>query len=191
MAGEKLNIIGSGKKWIYTLMGKTLPAEENKVAADETQEPQEVREDSVANDMKSFKEFAKKSVEKTKTVLSPFAKKSVTSATDASKVVSTSVDNKFIKILIRTFLILFFIIVLVFIAFYLFRTIQEENGVVRTDGVSVTPVPFAPYKPSVYAQDPEVLRLEEEINILERELARVSVKEDGINPPKLDYDISF
>jgi hypothetical protein len=192
MAAKKINIIGGAKKWIFALMGKTLPVEDNKDTEDvQSQETGSVQEDSVANDMKKFKEFVKMGTEKAKTVISPYAKKSMTSATDASKVVSTSADHKFIKGLIRTFLILFFTMVLVFIAIYLFRTLQTESDPVAPVGESVTPVPFSPFKPSVYAQDPEILQLEEEINILERELARVNIKEDGINPPRLDYNINF
>lgn len=190
MAEKKLNLIKKSKKWFYSLMGKT-PSVDNQTAVKSQEETQEPQEDSVVNDIKMFKEFAKKSFDKTRTLLTPFAKKGAASATDASKVVTTSVDNKFIRLLIRSFLIIFFTIVLIFIAIYLFKMIQNEDGTTHTGGVSATPVPFAPYKPSVYAQDPEVLRLEDEVNILERELTRVTIKEDGINPPKLDYEISF
>jgi hypothetical protein len=192
MASEKLNIISGGKKWLYSLFGKTPTEEANQASGTEApQESREPQEDSVASDIKMFKDFAEKSFEKTKTILTPFAKKGVSSATGASKAVSSSVDNKFIKTLIRSFLIIFFAIVLIFIAVYLFRMLKQENGSVPTGSTSTTPVPFAPSKPSVYAQDAEVLKLEEDINILERELTTVNIKEDGINPPKLDFDIKF
>ncbi|OGM10407.1 hypothetical protein A2Z67_02900 [Candidatus Woesebacteria bacterium RBG_13_36_22] len=192
MADKKLNIIEGGKKWFRSLVGKTTFEDINILPeADTSQELQEQQEDSVANDIRMFKDFAKRNIEKTKTILTPFAKKGASSATDVTKVVSSSVDNKFIKALVRSFLIIFFVIVLIFIATYLFKTLKKENGIVHNNGVSVTPVPFEPYKPSIYAQDAEVLKLEEDVNILERELAEVKIKEDGINPPKLDYDISF
>jgi hypothetical protein len=193
MAVKNTNIIGSAKSWIYKLMGKTPPVIENETSGENApQETQGVQEDSVANDMRMLKEFAKKSVEKAKTVVAPYAKKGMVSVSDTSKVVSTSADHKFIKTLIRTFLILFFTVVLIFIAIYLYRMLQKENVAVQPgSSVSVTPVPFSPFKPSVYALDPEVLQLEEEINILERELARVNIKEEGVNPPKLDFSINF
>ena len=152
MADKKLNIIEGGKKWFRSLVGKTTFEDINILPeADTSQELQEQQEDSVANDIRMFKDFAKRNIEKTKTILTPFAKKGASSATDVTKVVSSSVDNKFIKALVRSFLIIFFVIVLIFIATYLFKTLKKENGIVHNNGVSVTPVPFEPYKPSIYA----------------------------------------
>ena len=68
----------------------------------------------------------------------------------------------------------------------------KNGGVISQNPQTiVTPVPFVPFKPSVYADDPEVLKIEEDLTLLERELNQVKIKEDGIDPPKLDFDISF
>jgi hypothetical protein len=125
--------------------------------------------------------------------LSPFAKKGTTTATGATKAVAASVDNKFIKIVVRSTIIIFFAIVLIFIAVYLFGRLKEESGGISNGGVATTPspVPFDPYKPSVYAEDPEILKLEEDIRILEMELSGTEIKEDGINPPRLDWNVNF
>jgi len=192
----KINIFGAGKKWLYSLMGKKVPVEE-KVApvagnSSDNQPLQDVQEDSIASDIKMFKDFTKKSIDATKTMLSPFAKKGATTATGAAKTVSSSVDNKFIKMVVRSFIIIFFAVILLFIASYLFKRLKEEQEITHNGSVSVvTPVPFEPYVPSVYAQDPEILQLEEDLDILGKELNSVNIKEDGINPPKLDYDINF
>lgn len=192
MAEKKLDILKEGKKWVFSLIGKPLADNSGvKVKVNSSQETQEPTEDSVANDIKMFKDFAKKSFDMTKKATIPFAKKGASSVTDTARVVSTSVDNKFIKNLVRLFVISFFVIILIFITIYLFKMLGQENNPVQIVGVSPTPVTFSPYKPSVYAEDLEILVLEEKINILEKEIMGVDIKEGGINPPKLDYNIKF
>jgi hypothetical protein len=195
MADKKLDIIGGGKKWLYTLLGKTPPAEADSTAGVETvQETQEgvgFQEDSVAGDIKVFKDLVKKGVDGTKTILSPFAKKGVDSTVATTKAVAGSVDGKFIKIAVRSFVAILLAIILIIIASRLFKEFREEKPVSQNGGAPVTRVPYEPHKPSVYEQDPEILILEEEIGILERELYGVNIKEDGIKPPQLDWNISF
>jgi len=102
------------------------------------------------------------------------------------------VDKSFLKKLVRAFLILVFLIILTFIAFRLFRTLQEDDGVVvRPPGISPSPIPYQPYKPSIYAGDPEVLQLEEDINILEAELTNTNIREEQLFPPSLDFNVKF
>ena len=195
MTDKKLDIIGGGKKWLYTLLGKSPPAEADSTAGVET--VQEIRgpvgsqEDSIAGDIKIFKDLIKKGVDGTKTILSPFAKKGVESTVATTKAVTGSVDSKFIKIAVRSFIVIIFAIILIYIASFLFKRLREEKTVSQNGGAPVTQVPYEPFKPSVYANDPEVLILEEEIGILERELYGVNIKEDGIKPPQLDWNISF
>ncbi len=185
----KTNIFVSVKKWLFNLTGKPLPEGQDAIA--QPVEPEALQEDSVATDIKMFKGLVGKGKEKINTLITPFAKKGITSATSASTAVRSSVDNKFLKNLVRAFLILFFTLILVFIAIYFFRMLKSENGITQTPGVSVTPPPFEPFKPSVYAEDPAVLKIEEDVNILERELIQTNIREDGIDPPLLDFDISF
>jgi len=186
---QKANIFVAAKKWVYSLFGKSLPEEQNTVV--QTAQPQNPQEDSVATDIQTFKGYVGRLKEKASIFLTPFAKKGLTSATSASSAVRTSVDNKFLKNLVRTFLILFFTLVLIFLGIYFFRMLKSEDGITQFPGVSVTPPPFEPFKPSVYAEDPEILAIEEDVNILERELTQTKIREDGINPPSLDFDISF
>lgn len=188
-------MFGVVKKWLFALIGK--PVTDGKQSGDsaveqEVQQPQEPQEDSVTNDIKMFKQFVRNSAGKARVLLTPYAKKSTESLTTTTKTVKGSVDNKFIKITVRAFIVVFFAIILIFITTYLFGRLKEGNGNITQNGrITPTPVSFDPDKPSIYAQDPEVLRLEEEINILKGELVGVSIRESGINPPSLDYEISF
>jgi len=54
-----------------------------------------------------------------------------------------------------------------------------------------TPVGFIKYKPSVYAGDPKVLALEEEVNILDGEVRSIILKDDTLKPPTVDFNINF
>ena len=66
------------------------------------------------------------------------------------------------------------------------RVISEPVG-----GVFPTLPPFQQYRPSVYADDPLILQLEKDINVLDRELSNVQIKEILLEPPKFDFNISF
>lgn len=71
----------------------------------------------------------------------------------------------------------------------------EENGEGQIT-VTVTPeasidVPV-PRSNSIYATDPEVLQIEENINVLDGEMSRTLLKETRLNPPPtLDFDVKF
>jgi len=54
-----------------------------------------------------------------------------------------------------------------------------------------TPVGYQRYKPSVYAGDPEILKLEEDVNVLDREVSSAILKDDTLKPPTVDFDINF
>ena len=143
MSEKKYDLIGGSKKWLYSLMGKVPPeSPRENVSQEIDQEIVEPQEDSIASDMKMFKDFFSKSVEKAKTAITPFAKKSTISATKTTQAVSASVDNKFIKTIVRSFIIVLLAIVLIFIAVNLFKMLGQENGSIPTGSVSVTPVPI-------------------------------------------------
>lgn len=195
MEDEKLNIMGNAKKWLYVLFGKTpLVSVSNmaeKVASKDLQKPQEIQEDSVAGDIRMLKNLIAKIIEKIGIVIAPYTKKGISVVGGVTGNVSLPVDSKFIKTLVRIFLIALFAIVLIFIAVYLFNTLKKEYQIDQATTINVTPAPFDPGRASVYAQDPEVLKLEEDINILERELNRINIKEEDVSLPGLDWNISF
>jgi hypothetical protein len=226
MTKQNINLIGGVKKWLNALMGKPQPksaspqpdniqqgvkldkeepkkvqVEQSQMSISKNSSPQAVQdqgtgEDSVKTDIKIIKSFTKKGTNTLKGMLKPYAQKGGESVTQTTKAVKGSVDNKFIKIVVRSFIILFFALILFFIAYYLFTRLKEEGDNTSNNNENVvvatpTPIYFDPYKPSIYAEDPEILRLEEEINILKGEISGITIKETGINPPKLDWEINF
>ena len=51
--------------------------------------------------------------------------------------------------------------------------------------------PYQKFKPSVYADDPVVIGLEETINVLDREMSTTPLTESTLTPPVLDFVIGF
>jgi hypothetical protein len=56
-----------------------------------------------------------------------------------------------------------------------------------------TPTPFEEKiaSPSAYATDSAILRIESELESIEKELQETDLKEASLNPPVLDMDINF
>lgn len=88
---------------------------------------------------------------------------------------------------------------MVLIVFIVLLIVERVVNFVRRtgmeDGVFVAPSPtvgpFRPYNPSVYAEDERVLLMEEDLQVLDRELSTTILKETTLNPPVLDFDINF
>ena len=83
---------------------------------------------------------------------------------------------------------------LLIIAFAIYVKLFQKTLPTR-EGQTIPPTPtyspFQKFKPSVYANDPTVIKLEETLNVLDREMATVPLTEDTLTPPVLDFNISF
>ena len=144
--------------------------------------------DSVAQDIKKAKGFLGGLSSKLSKTVSPVLNKGATGAAS----VGTLIDKSFLKKLIRIFFIIFFLMIVLFIAALLFREVSKNETDGITDGGSTpTPIQYQPFNPSIYAEDPEILKLEEDINVLDRELSGTSLRETSLNPPLLDFNVSF
>lgn len=67
---------------------------------------------------------------------------------------------------------------------------KEETPIVVTSPTA-PPIEFTPSEPSVYANDPAILQLEEKISVLDREIVGAQLRESTLNPPTLDFNITF
>lgn len=191
---NKKGLVQSGfggiSSWFGSLLGKRKPAQPT--TGIETKIPQKsdttATEDSVAQDIQSFKSFVGKLSTQVSKSVGPSVSKSKAGVSSFGQVI----DKNFLKKLVRAFLIIFFLMLVTFIGIKLFRELGKNggNGGIG-DGASPTPVQYQPYKPSVYADDPETLKLEEDINVLERELSGTNLRETLLNPPSLDFEVSF
>jgi len=102
------------------------------------------------------------------------------------------VASGFIGKLVRILLLGLVILGLVYAGMFVFRSLTGKNG---NGGVfekpTPTPVVFDPVKQSVYANDPEILQLEEDLKVLENELSLTNIRESSFTAPVLDFNISF
>ena len=96
-----------------------------------------------------------------------------------------------IKKIARIVAVVILLLVLLYIVSLFVKTIRQ-NGEVAISGIPTpTVAPYIPYNPSVYAEDELVLQLEEDIKVLDRELATAQLKETILTPPVLDFNINF
>ncbi|MCH7641029.1 hypothetical protein IID22_02445 [Patescibacteria group bacterium] len=96
-----------------------------------------------------------------------------------------------IKKLLRIGTIAVLLVVLFYIGSQILRTLTQdgENGQIVVTTPSVAP--FHPLNPSIYADDEQVLQMEEDVKVLDRELSTTQLKETILTPPVLDFDIDF
>ena len=150
--------------------------------------PQEVDDmnpgDSVAEDLKKFKGFTGK--------ILGSAKSKTAEVANSDKVKKGLIGSGLLSKLIKFFILIIILLVLAFFGMYIFRSFKGEDGngniFVRP---SPTPVTFTPAEQSVYANDTEILRLEEDIKVLENELSQTNIRESAFTAPTLDFNISF
>ena len=175
-------IVAPFVKWLNSLLGKkTQPAASGEIASGETREPSEPPSEQSAGREVSQEEM--KDIER--------AGKGVLSK---AKPLAGGIIGKFsLKSLGITLGILVFLS-LALLAFSKLPDLLKKAGEGQEQGTAEptpTPAGYQLYKPSVYAGDPEILKLEEEINIFDREVSGTVLKETTLNPPTLDFNIDF
>lgn len=79
--------------------------------------------------------------------------------------------------------------ILSFVAAYFFNREESPQNIPNVN--IPTTQPFRPFRPSVYADDPDILQLEEDMNVLNIELSAVPLPESILIPPTLDFNIRF
>ena len=147
--------------------------------------------DQIAVDIKKAKEIKEQIVQKVQQQLQPVVSQAVPKITNAAQPVKDMFAGKLIKKILRITAIVILIIIFLYII-SLFAKNLRQNGEVALNGLPTpTLAPYLPYNPSVYAEDDLVLKLEEDIKVLDRELSTTQLKENILTPPTLDFDINF
>lgn len=142
------------------------------------EENQTIEEDAVSSDIKKIKGFLVKLISN----ILPFLPH------------PRSLIFKNLKKIILLISVLSLLGFLVYFGIKLPKALLSRKGQVnipQETNRTPTAVPYTPYLPSVYADDPEILRLEEDVRVLENEVARVNIREVKLIPPRLDFNISF
>jgi len=191
--------LGGFSGWINALLGKKKSTNEvvKQVEAQlkDQKQPQAAQEtveigspeDSVAQDIQNAKKLVSGVIKGISNKVEPVAEAKI------KKAKSSSILKKILKL----FLILIFLAIFIFVAIMFVRTLGKPgnggNGVNVNPSDAPTPTPFVynPYKPSIYANDPEILALEQDITLLEKEIFRAILREDKLFPPVLNFKVDF
>ncbi len=149
-------------------------------------------EDSVAEDIKKFKSFFMRSKKNIESKVTPTTSKM---AAKTSQAVSETTNRVGFLSILKIITLIVIIVALVLLAIKALGYVNKGNGNGgdgnRDSTPTPTPVSYRPYVPSIYAEDKEILKLEEDINVLSREFSTTVFRETRLNPPQLDFNISF
>jgi hypothetical protein len=208
---QKVDILGKITEgltsWIGNLTGhpkvKKTPSKQQTSTSAQPQQPQgqaplgqplqPTSEDSVAEDMKKLKKLVGKLSANVEKSVEPVVQKGSSKASAFGKA-----NQGFLRTVLKIFFVVILLIIVAYIGMQFFKKLPGGDGgevtptpEESTMTVTPTPIVYNPTKPSVYAQDPVVLKLEEDVDVLTREISRTNIKETQLNPPALDYAISF
>jgi len=168
--------------WLNALLGRKVKPSESSADKEFKKAPSFSGDDSVAKDIATAKVFLGR------------AYKLVYSKIYTSfKIFEQSKYFLIFKKILKIFLIL---IAATLVISTIFKEIKNLKVAEKKSNKVLIPTPqlevtYNPIKKSYYADDPEVLDLEERAIILGRELQNPLIKDNRILPPNISLDISF
>ncbi len=161
-----------------------------------------IEEDSVKKDFKKFKAFSSSLINKLLNYLPRLNKVKTLNMEKTDRSLGLPfLKDAYLKQQLFKILKIFVLVLAVLIVLYstiallgrFLKSLNLGKNSPQSSQNLLTPTPFnySFYKPSVYADDASILKLEEEVNILMKEILNYSVSERNLFPPSLDFDISF
>lgn len=99
-------------------------------------------------------------------------------------------NRKIILIVVGVFIFLFLLLVILGVL----TNMQRRNG--QTDMPTPTPAQTTPVEedivnPSRYATDAAILKIEGDIEVLDKRMGEEKVRQEDLNLPQLDFEVSF
>ena len=88
-------------------------------------------------------------------------------------------------------MVLLFLFVIAVLIYRFYNLTQQDGSEETPSGEPTVTVTYIPYKESIYTTDPDISKLEESINTLKREVVNTKITITTLNPPILDFNISF
>jgi hypothetical protein len=160
---------------------------------------QNAKADSVSQDMTVFKKFLTNVTGKVSDKVQPIAKRGAEKSKDAITTTTSSVANKVkdkldfgsVKKVFSVVLVILLFVIVGLVGVNIYVKLQKPPEPPTSVEPTVTPPSYQTYKPSVYAKDPDVIKIEENLDILNREMDTTDLKENNLLPPQLDFNISF
>jgi hypothetical protein len=156
-------------------------------------EVEPAQDDSVVSDINKFKKFSEKILGQTGKTIGPSLFKGAETLSDSfyNLKESLSFNFGFLKNIIQFLVVIVVIGGLVYAGFRLIISTRKRGEEQMVVVPTPTPATYSPYKPSIYADDETMIELEEDVNVLKREVSYTNIRETTLNPPSLDFDISF
>ena len=152
---------------------------------------EQLKNDQVSSDLARAKEAGSKIVGRVKEAVTPVISQNKQTIQTTLAPAKGMFANFPFKKIARIVAVVLLLLVLLYIVSLFVKTIRQ-NGEVTVSGIPTpTVAPYIPYNPSVYAEDELVLQLEEDIKVLDRELATAQLKETILTPPVLDFKVNF
>lgn len=180
--------------WFGMLTGKGFNKGSNSTASTQNvKEAQPPQEDSVAEDMKKAKAFINQAMAKFNKSAGPTFEKGKQLEGKGVEYAKKVVDVNFSRKIARIFTVLFFGLVLLFVASRFFKLVGNGREVpaVATPTIAPTVPPFQRTEPSIYAQDKLILKIEEDAKVLVNEIIGKTLNEDSLALPSVDANIEF
>lgn len=104
------------------------------------------------------------------------------------------VPENYRRILRITGIVFVSLIVLMFLSSLFFSVKKTANGVKKKTPAplpQITILPDVVVNPSRYATDSAILKIEEDLKTVEKELDGLQVNEINLLPPRLDFNVTF
>jgi hypothetical protein len=158
------------------------PVAENQVLEEAKKEEEKVRDKLAKNISGKVKAFAKNIIK---------GEKSDVSKPDLTIQSPTTKKPFSISKLLKIAGIMVLVAVIIFGLYVKFIWKKTSTKNVVNLPPSPTFSPYEKFKPSVYADEPVVKKLEESMNVLNSEMSTTPLGETTLTPPVLDFEIKF
>lgn len=181
------------KNWINMITGKGKLEEQSPVTS--PQNIQNQQEDSVQQDIKKAKSYLSKwfslFAQKSKPTLES-GKESTQKAVDKAKeVVDVSFTRKLLKIFFTGIAFLIFLAIAMRLLNLNSKDNKEDPSVIQNIPSSPTLPPYNPIRPSIYAEDKVIGAIEEDARVLINEILGRNIRDDSLQFPSIDMNISL
>ncbi len=105
------------------------------------------------------------------------------------KVLTSNITPKKLVKLLGLLLTIVMIFAALYVRFIMKTPIRRISTIVNIPAPTYSP--FQKYKPSIYAQDANFIKIDEGISVLENEIKNTPLEEQTLLPPSLDFNIEF
>jgi len=168
------------------------------VTTEKPQNPAPGGEDSISQDVQALRKLVGGFSSKITSKVTPVVKEGISGTSRAADSFGKKVGPKFMTKILRIFFVIIFVVIIAFVASKLFSGQGGNGGGLGNSTptqfqseATPTSVFYNPPKASIYASDESILKLEEDINVISREVESTVLKETQLVPPTLDFNVNF